>query len=203
MKRGILKDSRDRTLRRNLSKVAMLIRTIALSMISLDMVPKLPLECASDVLCLCLFVQGLLKQGWTLETTCVLFLAAHHMRTPELVAKLLELSGKGCLSRPSEAARFLKRILAQAPFHRQKDGRPFWIAFSRFHFGSVQFMEWLSDKQELNLLGSVRDLCFLVSQDCSVSQCVASLQELPHAGTDQWKHVPCPEPHYLQVHILQ
>ena len=105
------------------------------------------------------------------------------MRTPSLMAKLLEKSCQKVFQRTSEAILYLDDLLRQLPFKQQTSGKPYWIAYARLHFGTQKFLEWTSSDEELNLCNAVRQLCSVACRECSVLDCVTALESLPHAAS--------------------
>ena len=158
-KRGVLKESIERRPRRKVFQVGDAITKISVRMMTLDLLPKVPLSRASDCVCLALFMATLVRRKWKLCIIAVFFLCAHHIRTPSLIAKLLEKSSEKVFQRTSEAILYLDDLLRQPPFKQQTSGQPYWIAYARLHFGAQKFLEWTSSDKELNLCNAVRQLC--------------------------------------------
>ena len=182
-KRGVLKESIERRPRRKVFQVGDAITKISVRMMTLDLLPKVPLSRASDCVCLALFMATLVRRKWKLCIIAVFFLCAHHIRTPSLMAKLLEKSSQKVFQRTSEAILYLDDLLRQPPFKQQTSGEPYWIAYARLHFGAQKFREWTSSDEELNLCNAVRQLCSVACSKCSVLDCVTGLQSLPHAAS--------------------
>ena len=71
-----------------------------------------------------MFCRLLLKMRLALDLVAIFFLAAHHIRDPKLLEKLVEKLQTARLSRKSEAVRCLDGWSAENPCNRQLDGLP-------------------------------------------------------------------------------
>ena len=77
---------------RHTGQIGHMLALICNELLRLRIVPKIPILGASDVLCLALFLHKLLESDVSIEASAMLFLAAHHIRTPTLIAELAQLA---------------------------------------------------------------------------------------------------------------
>ena len=185
-KRGVQKASKERGARRKVIQVGKAVLDIILQLIRLDAMPKFPLENASDCLILALFMLELFKSGCPCDVTCLLFLAARHMRTPRLVQELLKRALKQKLRSVARAAIFMESELSKKPFSAQKTGAPFWPGFSSLHNSAVIMAHWVDADNQCKLFAAVSIMCDLAFSSkghngASILKAMDAIQKLPHA----------------------
>lgn len=181
--RGVQKDSKERTQRRAAHQVANAMLQIVLHLAGLDAMSKVPLEQASDCVCLALFLVGLLQSGCSRPVACILFLCARHLRTPKLVKVLMKRACKQKPKSPAETVLWLEAELKKKPFILQKNGYPYWTAFTSFHNGRHVFCKWIAPDQQVLLFSAVSGLCDYVDSTAQISifECMDRIKRLPHA----------------------
>ena len=182
-KRGIAKESKERTLRRTVHQVGDAMLHIVLHLVNMDAMPKVPLEQASDCVSLALFLSGLFLSGCSYHVACILFLCARHIRTPSLMHELMVRSCKEHLKSPSETVSWLAEELKTKPFNQQKTGLPYWTGFTSLHNGPHIFAEWIQPDMQLRLFSAASGLCDYVfcPARVSISECMNRIERLPHA----------------------
>jgi len=142
-------------------------------------VPKLPLPCASDVLNLIIFLRSLLEAKVCVRTCVLLFLCAHHIRTPSWVRRLRDVAVRWQYDRLTAVLLALHAEMQQEPFTLQKSGLPYFIGPASLHTGVPQVRKWLSEKHEVKLLVAAESLLAWAKGDTNPSECMAVLLKLP------------------------
>ena len=91
----------------------------------------------------------------------MLFLAAHHIRTPTLIAELAKLATKQQIQRGTKVIQFLNETLIESPFAMQKNGLPYFPGPASFHTGVPAVREWLQVCHEMNFVAASAQLVIL------------------------------------------
>ena len=172
----------NRRSRRLPGQIGHLLALICDELLRLRIVPKIPILGASDVLCLALFLHTLLESDDSIEASAMLFLAAHHIRSPTLIAKLAQLATKKQIQRGTDVIQFLNATLTKSPFALQKNGLPYFPGPASFHTGVPAVREWLQVCHEMNFVAASAQLVKFSNGRTPVKTTMELLIALPGMG---------------------